>query len=99
MHIVRIEHPVKDFDAWRAAFDSDPAGRQASGVRRYRIMRDLQEPELVLIDLELDSAEAAERFLATMRGIWQGGRAAAVLAGGPHGRVVAVVEDVAMGAP
>lgn len=54
MHIVRIEHPVKDFDAWRAAFDSDPAGRQASGVRRYRIMRDLQEPELVLIDLELD---------------------------------------------
>src|SRR5579863_10086471 len=36
--ILRIEHPVVDFDRWREAFDSDPEGRESSGVRRYRVM-------------------------------------------------------------
>jgi hypothetical protein len=27
MYILRIEHPVSDYDAWKAAFDSDPIGR------------------------------------------------------------------------
>jgi len=34
MHILRIEHPVPNFDAWKKAFDSDPLGREQSGVRR-----------------------------------------------------------------
>ena len=28
MHILRIEHPVPDYDAWKQAFDSDPIGRE-----------------------------------------------------------------------
>jgi integrase len=36
MHILRIEHPVPDYDSWKAAFDSDPVGRERSAVRRYR---------------------------------------------------------------
>ena len=24
MHILRIEHPVPDFNAWKRAFDGDP---------------------------------------------------------------------------
>jgi hypothetical protein len=39
MHIVRIEHAIHDFGSWKAAFERDPAGRQESGVRRYRILR------------------------------------------------------------
>ena len=31
MYILRIEHPVPDYDAWKAAFDSDPIGRERSG--------------------------------------------------------------------
>jgi hypothetical protein len=27
MHILRIEHPVPDYDAWKQAFDSDPLNR------------------------------------------------------------------------
>ena len=27
MHILRIEHPVPDYDAWKEAFDSDPISR------------------------------------------------------------------------
>ncbi len=36
--ILRIQHPVVDLGAWKQAFDSDPVGRQKSGVRRYRVM-------------------------------------------------------------
>ena len=27
VHILRIEHPVPDYDAWKEAFDSDPISR------------------------------------------------------------------------
>ena len=39
MYILRIEHPVPNFDGWKKAFDSDPVGREKSGVRRYQILR------------------------------------------------------------
>jgi hypothetical protein len=39
MHILRIEHPVPNFDTWKTAFDSDPIGRKQSGMHRYRILR------------------------------------------------------------
>jgi hypothetical protein len=38
MYILRIEHAVPDFAAWKKAFDSGPLGRKRSGVRRYRIL-------------------------------------------------------------
>lgn len=28
MHVLRIEHPVPDFDAWKEAFDNDPVRRE-----------------------------------------------------------------------
>jgi hypothetical protein len=60
MYILRIEHPVSDYDAWKAAFESDPIGRERSGVRRYRIMRTTDDPSHITIDLEFDSLGEAE---------------------------------------
>jgi len=60
MYILRIEHPVADYDAWKTAFDSDPIGRERSGVRRYRIMRAKDDPSHLIIDLEFDSLGEAE---------------------------------------
>jgi len=60
VYILRIEHPVADYDAWKAAFDSDPIGRERSGVRRYRVMRTTHDPSQVTIDLEFDSLGEAE---------------------------------------
>jgi hypothetical protein len=60
VYILRVEHPVADYDAWKAAFDSDPIGRERSGVRRYRIMRATDDPSHVMIDLEFDSLGEAE---------------------------------------
>lgn len=72
MHVVRIEHPVPDFERWKQAFDSDPADRRGSGVRRYRILRPREDPDHVQIDLEFDTIEKAEAFLRTMERIWSG---------------------------
>jgi len=31
MYILRIEHPVPDYDGWKKAFDSDPVGEEVWG--------------------------------------------------------------------
>jgi hypothetical protein len=65
--LLRIEHPVGDFERWRLAFDSDPVGRERGGVQRYRIMRGGDDPSYVLVDLEFDERTAAEQFLELCR--------------------------------
>jgi hypothetical protein len=54
MFILKIEHPVPDYAGWKKAFDDDPAGRKKSGVRRYRILRPVDNPNYVMIDLASD---------------------------------------------
>jgi len=93
MFIVQIEHPVPNFDAWKKAFDSDPVGRERSGVRRYQILRPIDDPNYVMIDLDFDSARAAEAFLAAMREVWRSPKAAPALAGSPQTQIVEVVES------
>jgi hypothetical protein len=36
MHVLRIEHDVAGYDAWKSMFDSDPLGRAQSGVQGTR---------------------------------------------------------------
>ena len=90
MHILQIEHPVSDYDGWKKAFDSDPAGREASGVRGYRIARPLEDPHYVRIDLELDTAEEAEALLAKLRPVWA--RFEGTVMSNPQTRIIEVVE-------
>jgi hypothetical protein len=59
MAILRIQHSVPNFDAWKRAFDSDPMERRASGVRRYHVYRATADPNFVMIDLEFESAAEA----------------------------------------
>jgi hypothetical protein len=93
MTILHIEHPMRDFDTWKKAFESDPAGRERSGVRRYQILRPIDDPNYVMIDLDFESARAAEAFLAAMREVWRSPKAAPALAGSPQTRIVEVVES------
>ena len=67
---LRIEHPVGNYDAWKRAFDSDPIGRQRSGVRRYRILRPADDPNYVMIDLEFDGLKEAENVRTALRNMW-----------------------------
>ena len=72
MPILRIQHAVPSFDAWKKAFDSDPIDRKGSGVRRYEVHRSVADPNFVMIDLEFDSGAEAERVLQTLQHLWAG---------------------------
>ena len=91
MPILQIEHGARDYDRWKNAFDSDPLGREEGGVRRHRIMRAVDDPNHVLIELEFDSESEAEAFRTRLHELW--GRAQADLGlEGPTGRILDVVE-------
>jgi hypothetical protein len=72
MPILRIQHTVPTFDAWKQAFDSDPVNRKAGGVRRYQIHRSVADPNFVMIDLYLDTLAQAEAFLQSLSRLWNG---------------------------
>ena len=93
MYILRIEHPVPDFDGWKQAFDSDPVGREKSGVRRYRVLRPIDDPNYVMIDLEFDTVSQAEALLAAMRVVW--GRVEGTIMMNPQARIVEAAETKA----
>ena len=92
MVLLRIEHAVPSYEAWKQAFDADPAGRERSGVRRYRILRATDEPNYVMIDLEFETVAEAEALLASMRVIW--GQVQGTLISGPAARIADLVETV-----
>jgi hypothetical protein len=71
MVILRIEHRVPNYAGWKQAFDSDPVDRKGSGVRRYQILRGLDDPDEVLIDLEFETKGEAEALLTAMRRVWE----------------------------
>lgn len=94
MPTLQIEHGVHDYDAWKESFDRDPVGREAGGVRRYRILRPSDEPYVVIIELDFDSHAEAEAFHRRLEELWAG-------AGANHGlrglraRILDVAESVA----
>jgi len=91
MYMLRIEHAILDFNGWKKAFDSDPVGREKSGVRRYRILRPLDDANYVMIDLEFDTAQEAEALLAAMRVVW--GRVQGTIMMSPQARIAETVES------
>ena len=93
MTTLRIEHPIHEFAVWKQAFDRDPIGRERSGVRRYQVLRPLDDSKYVMIDLEFDNTQAAEAALAALRELWRSPAAAPALGGSPQTRIVEVVEQ------
>lgn len=94
MPILRIEHSVPNFDMWKQAFDADPADRKGSGVRSYRVMHSIDDPNFVLIDLEFDSVGDAAGLLEKMRTIWDGPGARFMQ--NPVARIVESVEQTTL---
>lgn len=92
MPILQIEHAVRDFDGWKNAFDGDPVGRERGGVRRYRVLRSLDDPNYVLIELEFDSTGEAEAFRTALREMWSGAQAQGIIES-PQARIVEEVES------
>jgi hypothetical protein len=96
MVTLRIEHLVPEYNGWKQAFDSDPADRRQSGVLRYEILRSLDDPNYVMIDLELETKAEAEALLSKMRVIWE--RVQGAIMSNPQARIVETVEHVELSA-
>jgi len=61
-------HTVADYAEWKKVFDSDPLGREASGVLRYSIERPLDDEHTVIGELEFDSPDEAKTFVGRRSG-------------------------------
>jgi hypothetical protein len=95
MVTVRIEHPITSFERWKVAFDRDPVDRRGSGVRRYQILRPVDDPEYVMIDLDFATRAQASTFVGAMRRVWDSPQAAPALGGAPRVTIAEAVEEVA----
>ena len=71
MPTLQIEHAVRDYDTWKAAFDSDLVGREQGGVASYRIYQPLDDPNYVIVDLEFDTSTEADAFRIALRELWE----------------------------
>jgi hypothetical protein len=94
MPVVQLEHAVKDYGMWKAAFDRDPIDRRGLGVRRHRILRPLDDPNYVVVELDFDTAEAAEACCAALGRLWASRAAAPALLGAPQTRIVEPIEEL-----
>jgi len=64
MITVLVSHRVADYDEWKTAYDRVDAGPLASNVRSYRIWRDLDDPNLVIVAETFETREIAETAFA-----------------------------------
>ena len=95
MPVLQIEHPVRDFETWKTAFDGDQDRREVGSVRRYQVYRPVDDPDYVGVDLEFDSRGKAEAFKRGLEDLWQSPQAGRALGGTPRARIVDVVESKA----
>jgi hypothetical protein len=72
MYVLNYWHTVSDYGEWKKVFDSDPLGREASGVRRLSIERPLDDEHQVIGELEFDSLGEAETFARRLQEVWKG---------------------------
>ncbi len=90
MFMVCMEHPVPSYETWKQAFESDPVGRERLKVRRYQILRPVDDPRYVMINLEFDTKSDAEALLTAMRTVWS--RVEGTIMTNPKARIVEVAE-------
>lgn len=89
MPTLHIEHPISDFETWSAAFNRFADARRQAGVRAHRVLRPVDDPKYVLVDLEFDTTAAAETFLHFLTAtVWATPANSPGLAGTPHTRIL-----------
>ncbi len=83
MYVLNYWHTVSDYAEWKKLFDSDPLGREASGVRSYVIEHPLEDESTVVGHLQFDSLAEAEAFADRLDEMWNGS-AGRIVSGAGH---------------
>ena len=94
MPTLHIEHGITGFTEWKTAFDRFTDMRAQAGVRRHTIRRPVADTHHVVIDLDFDTTEEAQAFLAVLRErVWPSRQNAPALAGTPQTQILETVES------
>jgi len=94
MPTLHIEHAIVDFDLWKAAFDRFTDVRMQAGVVRHRILRPVDDPRYVVIDLDFTAAHQAKKFLEFLRdSVWSSAENAPALVGTPQTKILELLAD------
>ncbi|NKX55506.1 hypothetical protein [Arthrobacter mobilis] len=94
MFTMQVGYSVRDYAAWKELFDKDPVGRAASGARSYRIFRDSDDENYVVVHLDFDTRDAAASFLEKLRSqVFNNPDAMATIIDGPPS--VRILEEAA----
>lgn len=89
MTTLRIEHAITDYKTWRTAFDGFAAARANAGVRSFAIRLPADDPAYLTLDLEFDTAGAAEAFAGFLvQHVWSSPASSPGLAGAPQTRIL-----------
>ena len=91
MIVLQIEHPVPDYNNWKKAFDNDPVNRKQSGVRRYKIFRQADDPNYVIVHLEFDTLDTAKNLLTALQQLWK--QVEGKVMTGPKTRIIEIIES------
>jgi len=85
MPTLHIQHAISDFEVWQEAFERFGGARQQAGVRSHQVRRPVDDPQYVVIDLDFDTVEQAERFRDFLhQTVWSSPRNSPALIGTPE---------------
>jgi uncharacterized protein YeaO (DUF488 family) len=65
MIYVYVRHKVADFAKWKAVYDAHLAARQKAGLRETRLLRNIQNPNEVVLLFEADDLKKAQEFVGS----------------------------------
>jgi hypothetical protein len=89
MPTLHIEHVISDFDVWQEAFKRFDGARQQAGVRSYQVRRPVDDAHYVVIDLDFDTVEQAERFRNFLhQNVWSSPSNSPALVGPPETKIL-----------
>ena len=95
MTTLHIEHPITDYDVWRAAFDGFEQLRAAAGVRAQRVWRPIDDDRYVVIQLDFQHPERAAGFLDVLRTrVWANRDQSPALLGEPRTVILASADHI-----
>ena len=62
---VLVRHRVADFAKWKIAYDGHAGSRQRAGLEETHLMRNVQNPNEVILLFEANDLKKAQEFVAS----------------------------------
>jgi hypothetical protein len=63
MRYLLVRHKVAEFEQWKSAYDAHLPARQKAGLKEERLLRNIDDPNEVLILFETEDLQKAREFI------------------------------------